>query len=565
MSVRSMAFACCCAVAVCALPLVGQTPPVRHPEPVGTGPKTLPPEASAGALIPAPNRTPRDGAGPYDRLVIRGVTVIDGTGAAARGPMDVVVEGNRITDVVSVGTPYMPIRAKGRPAKGTREIDGTGMYLMPGFVDTHVHYGDPKKAPTAEYVNKLWLASGVTTVRGVPAGPLDWALHERERSAKNETAAPRIFVYQPAFTGDGWKAQPAETPEMGREWVRFLAGKGADGIKLFGGDPDVVAAILDEGKKYKLGSLAHLGQESEPRLNARDATRLGLRTVTHSYGLFESLLKDTSVQDYPPDQNYNNEQQRFSQVARNWNKIYPEGSEPWNALIAEWVKGGTVLNPTMVIYSAQRDLERAYTAEWHDKYTLPSLMHYYQPNRENHGSFWYYWTTEDEVAYKNYYRVWGSFLNDFKNAGGHVTTGTDAGFIYQTYGFAFIEELELLREAGFTPLECIRSATLWGAEELQSPKQTTVDFGIIRPGKLADMILVDQNPLANLKVLYPTGWMKLNDATGEVERVGGIKYTIKDGIVYDSKELLAEVAEMVAKQKASIKGPVTLQGVKTTY
>ena len=510
----------------------------------------------------APDRSPEDGGGPYERLVIRGITVIDGTGAAPQGPMDVVVEGGKIADVVSVGVPHVPIKEKGRPAKGTREIDGTGMYLMPGFVDTHVHYGDTKKAPEAEYCNKLWLASGVTTVRGVPAGPLDWALHERERSEKDEITAPHIYVYQPAFTGDGWKPHAVLTPELGREWVRYLAAKGADGIKFFGGDPDVVGAILDEAKKYKLGSLAHLGQESEPRLNARDATRLGLRTVTHSYGLFESLLKDMTVQDYPVDQNYNDEQMRFGQVARNWDKIYPRGSEQWNALIQEWVKAGTVLNPTMVIYSAGRDLERAYSAEWHDKYTLPSLMQYYQPNRENHGSYYYNWTSEDEYAYKQYYRVWEEFLEDFKTAGGHVTTGTDAGFIYQTYGFAFIQELELLRETGFTPLEVVRSATLYGAEELQSPKQADVDFGIIRPGKRADMIIVDQNPLANLKVLYPTGWMRLNDETGKVERIGGIKYTIKDGIVFDDKKLLADVAAMVARQKAALKGKtVVLQGI----
>jgi imidazolonepropionase-like amidohydrolase len=529
---------------------------------------TPPAAFSQGARInPAPARTPRDGGGPYDRLVIRGITVIDGTGAAPIGPMDVVVEKNRITQVVSVGAPHLPMRERGRPAKGTREIDGTGMYLMPGFVDTHVHYGDGKKNPDAEYVNKLWLASGVTTVRGVPLDDLDQALKERARSAAGETAAPRIFVYQPAFTGTGWKNVP-ETPENGREWVRFIAGKGADGIKLFGGDPDVVAAILDEGKKYHLGSLAHLGQESEPRLTARDATRLGLRTVTHSYGLFESMLNSTTIQDYPADQNYNDEQMRFGQVARNWNKIAPRGSDTWKDLIAEWVKAGTVLNPTMGIYAAGRDLERAYSFEWHDKYTLPSLMDYYQPNRANHGSFWYNWTTEDEYAYKQYYKVWEAFLEDFNLAGGHVTTGTDAGFIYSTYGFAYIQELELMREAGFTPLEIIRSATLYGAEELQSPKMpdgkmglTDPDFGIIRPGKLADMVIVGENPLANLKVLYPTGWMKLNDTTGKVERVGGIKYTIKGGIVFDSPELLKEVGEMVAKQKAAYKGQATRQGV----
>lgn len=513
-------------------------------------------------MIAAPDRKAGEGMGPYKRMVIRGVTVIDGTGAAPQGPMDIVVENNKIVDVVNVGAPHVPVDAKRRPAKGDYELDATGMYLMPGFVDTHVHYGDPSKAPAAEYCNKLWLAHGVTTVRGVPAGPLDWALHERERSAKNETVAPHIYVYQPAFTGDGWKANPLLTPELGRQWVDFLADKGADGIKLFGGDPDVVQAILDEGKKRHLGSLAHLGQESEPRLTGRIAVDLGLRTITHSYGIFESLLKDTSIQDYPSDQNYSDEYMRFGQVARNWDKIYPRGSKPWNDFLADLKAHDATMNPTMVIYSAGRDLMRAYQAEWHDKYTLPTLMDYYQPNRTHHGSYWYYWTTEDEVAYKNYYRVWGELLKDYNQMGGRITTGTDAGFIYQTYGFAYVEELELLREAGLSPLEVIRAATYNGAVELQGPKQDTIDFGIIRPGKTADMVLVDQNPLENLKVLYGTGWMKLNDTTGKVERVGGIKYTIKDGIVYEPSKLLADVAAMVDAQKKERKGkPETRQGI----
>jgi imidazolonepropionase-like amidohydrolase len=519
--------------------------------------------AERGQVKPAPDRKPGEGLGPYDRLVIRGVTVIDGTGAVPRGPMDVVVEHDKIVEVESVGAPHVAINEKRRPAKGTYEIDGTGMYLMPGFVDTHTHYGDPDKAPEAEYCNKLWLAHGVTTIRGVPSGPLDWALHERDRSAKDETVAPHIYVYQPAFTGDGWKPQAVLTPELGREWVRYLAAKGADGVKFFGGDPDVAAAIFDEAKKNKMGTVAHLGQDFESRLNAQEAVDLGLRTVTHSYGLLESVLKDSTVQDYPSNQNYSDEQMRFGQVARNWNKIYPPGSKQWNAFLQDMKDHNAIMNPTMVIYSANRDLMRAYTAEWHDKYTLPSLMDYYQANRSHHGSYWYYWTTEDEIAFKNYYNVWEQMIKDYNQMGGHVTTGTDAGFIYQTYGFAYVQELELLREAGLTPLEVIRSATLYGAEELEGPKQNTVDFGIIRAGKRADMVLVDQNPLENLKVLYGTGWMKLNDQTGKVERVGGIKYVVKDGIVYEPKKLLADVAAMVEKQKQERKGTmVTRQGVE---
>jgi len=151
-----------------------------------------------------------------------------------------------------------------------------------------------------------------------------------------------------------------------------------------------------------------------------------------------------------------------------------------------------------------------------------------------------------------------SFLNDFKNAGGRVTTGSDSGFIYQTYGFGYILEFEMLQEAGFHPLEVIRSATLNAALTLHEPKGQPIDFGIIRPGLLADMVIVDQNPLENFKVLYATGAVKLDDQN-RPGRVGGIKYTIKDGIVYDAKKLAADVAGIVDRAK---RRPATSAGQK---
>jgi imidazolonepropionase-like amidohydrolase len=507
--------------------------------------------------IAAPDRRAGEGEGPFDRLVIRGITVIDGTGAPPQGPIDVVVEGNRIKEVRSVGFPKAPIDAKGRPAKGTKEIDGTGMFLMPGFIDLHTHTGG-LQAPEAEYVYKLWMGHGVTTARGVPFGPIDWSLNERARSAANKIVAPRLFSYHVPFTGEGgWDGTKLQTADSAREWVRWAANKGIDGLKMMSFDPEVMAALLDEAKKHNLGSTAHLGQMGLARMNALQASRLGLGAMTHYYGLFESLLKDYSVQPYPNNQNYNDEQHRFGQVARLWDKIHPRGSEPWNALIKEWVDRRFIVDPTMTIYSASRDVMRSRNADWHEKYTLPSLWEYYQPNRVAHGSYWFYWTTEDEVAWKNFYHVWMSFLNDFKNAGGRVTTGSDSGFIYQTYGFGYIQEFELLQEAGFHPLEVIRSATLYGAEALHEPKGKPIEFGIIRPGLLADMVIVDQNPLENFKVLYGTGAVKLNDDTGKVERVGGVKYTIKDGIIYDAKKLLADVAKMVEKAKAQRKTTTT--------
>jgi imidazolonepropionase-like amidohydrolase len=162
------------------------------------------------------------------------------------------------------------------------------------------------------------------------------------------------------------------------------------------------------------------------------------------------------------------------------------------------------------------------------------------------------------VAWKENYKLWMAFLQEFKNRGGRVTAGSDSGFIFQLYGFAFIRELELMREAGFHPLEIIRSATLNGAEAIGVADK----LGTIEPGKLADMLIIDENPLENLQVLYGMGAIKLND-NNEIIRVGGVKYTIKDGIIYDSKKLLEDVKKMVkiAKEKENyeIKQPGDLK------
>ena len=138
-----------------------------------------------------------------------------------------------------------------------------------------------------------------------------------------------------------------------------------------------------------------------------------------------------------------------------------------------------------------------------------------------------------------------TFINEYKNRGGRVTTGSDSGFIFQLYGFAYIREMELLREAGFHPMEVIRAATLNGAEALRMDDK----IGSIQVGKLADFVIVSENPLQNLKVLYGTGAIKLTE-DNEVVRAGGVSYTIKDGIIYDAKQLLRDVKAMVDKAKA---------------
>ena len=494
---------------------------------------------------PAPDRRPDEGAGPFSRLVIRGATLIDGTGAPPIGPVDIVIAGNRIAEIRSVGAPGVPIRAQGRPAPGDREIDAAGMYVLPGFIDAHAHIGNmlqglTGRIPPPEYIFRLWLGHGVTTVRELGAGMgLDWTIAHKRRSAENRIVAPRLVVHV-AFPNR------FTDPEEARKWVRAVRRKGADGLKFFGAPPAIVAAAIDEAKKLGMKTAFHHAQTAVTRINVLDSARMGLDSMEHWYGLPEALFVDRTVQDYPPDYNYNNEQDRFGEAGRLWAQAAAPGSERWNAVIEELVARDFTIDPTLTIYEANRDLMRARNADWHRDYTLPGLMRFFAPNRTAHGSFHYDWTTADEIAWKRNYRIWMRFLDDYKNRGGRVTVGSDSGFIYKLFGFGYIRELELLQEAGFHPLEVVMAATQKGAELLGRAQ----DLGSVEPGKRADLVLVGENPLANFKVLYGTGHLRLDDASGKVARVGGVETVIKDGIVYDARRLRADVRAMVAAAKA---------------
>jgi len=493
------------------------------------------------------------GEGPFDQLIIRGVTLINGDGSPPRGPVDIVVENNIIVAIQVVGYPGVEIEEKNRPKlkNGGKELDASGMYLLPGFIDMHGHIGGKSQGANSSYVFKLWMAHGITTVRqpsGINAKQL------KLLSSKNKIVAPRIFDY--VGFGSGSK-KPISTPEMAREWVRKNAKNGADGIKFFGSEPEIMTAALDENKKLGLGSACHHAQLSVARWNVLHSARAGLTSMEHWYGLPEALFDDKTVQNYPLDYNYQNEQHRFEEAGKLWEQAAKPYSTHWNNVMNELLELDFTLDPTFNIYEASRDLQRARRAEWHETYTLPSLWKFYEPSKISHGSYWHYWGTEQEVAWKNNFQLWMTFINEYKNRGGRVTAGSDSGFIYQLYGFAYIRELELLREAGFHPLEVIRSATLNGAEALGWDDK----IGSIQIGKLADFVIVEENPLQNLKVLYGTGAIKLTESN-EVVRVGGVKYTIKDGVIYDAKKLLLDVKQMVDVQKEEKNWILKQPGIK---
>lgn len=468
------------------------------------------------ASLSAQSRAPQHGRR-VENLVIAGALMVDGNGTPAEGPVDIIIKKNRILKI----TRAKPVAEY---AGFDAMIDGKDKYVLPGFINMHGHLQNERagKAMPFEYQYKLWLGAGITAMRDV-GSDYDKALAEKRKSAANEIAAPRMWLYMWCPGGDN------ET-EI-RNKVRELKARGADGLKCHQMDRFTFGIVADEAQKHGLKIAHHVGVEDA---NAWDDIAAGTATIEHWYGIPDAALD--GVQNFPADFNYNNELHRFRHAGRLWRQANPEKLQK---VLQAMVNAGVAWNPTLCIYEASRDLQRALTQPAFKDYLHPALQAFFAPNPEYHGSFFFGWTNTDEVFWKENYRIWMKALRDFAGMGGVITAGEDAGFIYQMYGFGFLRELELHEEAGFHPLEVIQHATSNGAKVLGQSHE----LGRIKAGYFADLLVVDGNPLANLHILFPAGL----DPTLDKQRQGhgGIEWTIKDGIPYHAPTLFQEVRELV--------------------
>jgi hypothetical protein len=470
------------------------------------------------------------------RLIIRNATIVDGNGTPAKGPFDIVVQGGTIAQLVALDPVALGRNGADRRPRAdanTAEIDATGKYVLPGLINAHAHLQDERggSAQPIEYEFKIWLACGITAVRDVGSDTRK-ALAWRDASNKGTLQAPRIFVY-PQF------GRPTNA-DSARARVRALKAMGADGIKLLGIDRDIMQVMEDEAHKEGLRIAHHVGVEET---NAWDDIHFGTTSIEHWYGIPDAAILD-GVQGFPSYYNYNNETDRFRYAGHLWREAN------WDRLMKVFdamVQANVAWDPTLDIYEASRDLQRAQTQPWFHDYLHPTLAKYFEPNPANHGSYFIGWTSTDEAFWKENYRIEMAALREFEKRGGLIGCGEDAGFIYQMYGFGLIRELELQQEAGFQPLKVIEHATANNAKILGQENR----LGRVRAGYAADLLVVNGNPLENLKLLYPTGVDDMRD--GKQVHTGGVEWTIKDGIPYHAPTLMAEVRDLVAKARAASK------------
>jgi imidazolonepropionase-like amidohydrolase len=451
------------------------------------------------------------------KLTVRNVLVVEGNGTPASGPRDVIIENGVIADIVT----HDP-KAKVEGAV----IDGKGRYLLPGFINLHGHLQEERSfvPMPRDYVLKLWLMTGITTVRDV-GSVMAKTMNYREMSRRGEIAAPRIFVY-PVFGR-------IRTAEAARQRIRDLKSQGADGVKFLGTYRDVLTAALQECQDQALRSAHHIGVEET---TAWDDIQYGVTSIEHWYGIPDAAFKD-KVQTFPSTYNYQNEADRFRYAGRIWREA------DWEALqkvLQAMTDKGVAWDPTLDIYEAGRDLQRAQSQPAFKQYLHPALEEFFAPNLENHGSYYVDWSSTDEAYWKENYQIWFRALREFERMGGVIGMGDDAGFIYQIYGFGMLRNFELHQEAGFHPLKVLQHATHNGAKILGQESR----LGRLRAGWLADMVLVNGNPLEDFKALYPP-------QTTSASKPMGIEWTIKDGYAYHAPTLAADVRKMVADARSS--------------
>jgi imidazolonepropionase-like amidohydrolase len=414
-------------------------------------------------------------------LEITGVTIIDTAGAPPKADQTIAVEGNRISQVGDAKKVHAP--------KGAQVVNGRGLYVIPGLWDMHVHVWETDRT------FPLFIANGVLGVRNM-GGHLDELKRWRAQVVSGELLGPHMVISGPLVDGLN-PAHPGHSvvvhdPAEARTIVDSLKEAGVDFIKVFDNlTPDEYYAVAEESKKAGLPFAGHLPQG----IWASDASTAGQLSIEHLRGSLEESSKNFDQivhrNDSPPVSPAEKAARSLAIL-----KLAVDGFDPERLknLAVLFVKNGTWQVPTLVASrsvaflnddATVNDARLSYIGrkdrkDWND-FRDRSV-------RDNAADDW----TLHRAAYQEELTI----TRDYHRDGVSILGGTDAGgppFVIP--GFDLHNELVALVSAGFTPLEALKSVTLDAAQFLGRGDE----FGTVANGKAADFVLLDANPLDDIR------------------------------------------------------------------
>jgi hypothetical protein len=399
--------------------------------------------------------------------VLAHVTVIDVAGGPSKPDRTVVIHGDRISDIGKAGEMAVPSDAT--------VVDASGKFLIPGLWDMHVHWYNRDSFT-------LFTANGVTGIREMFGN--SELLRLRDEIAKGSLTGPRMMVASPIIDGPQpvWPNSIAVSNEdEGRKAVRKVKEWGADFVKVYSLLPrDAYFGIADESKRQGISFVGHVPFS----VSAAEASDAGQKSIEHLTGVLlgcsynETELRNEIVKARVPGA-------RFRREGEDLLETFSDRKA--KDLFARFVKNQTWQCPTLTVLRSN-----AYLGDQNFRNDA-RLKYVPRPMRERWGQR--IANRNDNDYAKKVFKKEVEIVGAMQRAGVPLLAGTDTGNPFCFPGFSLHDELALMVIGGLTPVEALRAATLNPAKFLGLDKT----LGTIERGKIADLVLLDADPLADIR------------------------------------------------------------------